>query len=358
MSLQRIMLIIAFLFIQSIRLWALKGRWKLPMSWGKDWFFNFKVAGDFYEGNGRDIFQRYRRQTVVPYIVDFIIAAPVFLLGNSMYILPWIVASTAMLLFWHKRIIKMAIKAAKPFAIEQPGDSSVPIALSLTRRRVADYTNLVIETAVAVFTIIGLGIFVRYYWFFNWDGNHTLSALIPVILYFYLQAGGLLLKHGLVRWRLALPGEQTDHYFKLFEDRRQLLIKMYDYYRVICAIGFPVYLFRQIAEYLLHWRNQQWFNFGFGVAVLAVTLLTLRWYVQHMRAIIRRIEPSELMRMQKRIADKPVLFGGLAYFDADNLGVLVRTANGLVLNFANKRMYVYGFYLIGLVTLITMSYIY
>ena len=325
---------------------------------GRRLVFQSSGWADFYQGAGKEILQRYRNRTVIPYIVEFLLLALIFFFANYFYTLPASIITTIMLIAWSNKIMKASIKEAKPFAIAQPDDSSVPVAFSLTRRRLTDYTNPAVESSIIVLTILGVGLFARHYWYFNWDGNHTLSAFLPLILYLYLQVGGLLLKQALVRLRLTLPGERTDQYFKLFEDRRLIFLKLCDYFRIICAVVLPYFLFDQIAAGVLQWRHARMFHLIIGFSIMAAKLLIVYWYVKSMPALIKKMDISELVRMQRRVADKPASFGGYAFFDSNNPGALVRTSNGLVLNFANKRVYFVGLYLIGLVALITMVHFY
>jgi len=154
-----------------------------------------------------------------------------------------------------------------------------------------------------------------------------------------------------------LPGEQTDEYFKVFEERRLIFLKLCDAFRVVCAVVFLYFLVDQIAGDVLHWQHARMFHVVVGFSIIGIDLLILRWYVKSMRNVIRRIDISDLVRMQRRVVDKPASFGGFAYFDSNNPGAIVRTSTGFVLNFANKRIYAYGLYLVGLVTLITMAYL-
>ena len=358
MPLPKIVSIIVFLIMEMTRYWAFNARRILPVAWGEEWFLGLKVPADFYKGIGADLLRRYRSQSAIPFIAEFICLAPVFIFANYIFILPAVVVTSVVITVWSYRISKSFIKQAKPYAIHQPEASSVPMALSLTQRRFSDYTNLGVESTIIILTMAGLGIFVRYYNFFNWNGVHTFSAFLPLIVYFYLQMGALLFKQSLVRWRLALPSEQTDQYFKLFEDRRWLLIRLIDYCRIICALMLPYKLFDPVAFDLLQWQYARAFHLVVGFSTMAALLIILRWYMHQMKKIVRQIDLNGLIKMQRRLADKPTHFGGFAYFDSDNPSAVVRTTGGFVLNFANKRVYLYGVYLIGLISLVTMLYKY
>ena len=356
MPLQKIVSIIVLLILEMTRFWAFNARRKLPVVWGEGWFLGLQVPAEFHKGVGAELLRRYRVQTAIPYIVEFVLLAPIFIFASYIFILPAVVITSIMIVVWSHRVAKSFIKQAKPYAIHQPEASTVPMALSLTQRRFSDYTNVGVESAVIILTLAGLGVFVRYYNFFNWDGIHTFSAFLPLMLYFYLQMGALLLKQSLVRWRLALPGEQTDQYFKLFEERRSVLIRLFDYCRIVCAFVLLYALFDQVAADYLHWPRARLFHLVIGFSTMGALLIILRWYMHRMKKIITQIDLTGLVKMQRRLADKPTHFGGFAYFDSDNPSAVVRTTGGFVLNFANKRVYLCGVYFIGLITLITMLY--
>src|SRR5262249_40327517 len=159
MSFQRITMIAVFLILELTRLWALNSRRRLPLIWGNEWFFNLKVGPDFYKGAGADMLRRYERHTAIPFVVEMVLLAPVFLFAPYIYTLAATVATSAMLIIWNRAIAKRFINAAKPFEISQPDASTVPVALSLVRRRFAEYTNPAVEYSIVILTIAGLGIF-------------------------------------------------------------------------------------------------------------------------------------------------------------------------------------------------------
>src|SRR5581483_10820160 len=166
MSLQRIIIIVVFVVLESTRIWAIILRRKLPLVWGKDWFINVPVGPDFYQGPGADMLHRYRKQTLTPYIVEFVCLLPVFFFANYFYVLPAAIATSAMLMIWGNRILKSFIKEARPYAISDVIKPTVPVALSLTRRRFTAYLNPGVESAIILLTIAGITLFIRYYWYF------------------------------------------------------------------------------------------------------------------------------------------------------------------------------------------------
>src|SRR5947207_394235 len=145
MSLERISSIMIFLVLELTRVWTLNGRKKLPMFWGQGWFFNLQVGPDFYQGPGADIIGRYKKRVALPYILEVICLAPVFFFANYFYILPAVVVTTVIHFLWGRWLVKSFLKEVEPFAISQPEASRVPVALSLTRRRLVDYTNVSVE---------------------------------------------------------------------------------------------------------------------------------------------------------------------------------------------------------------------
>jgi hypothetical protein len=356
MTFQRTWLVFSFLVLESTRLWSWNGRRKLPVFWGQDWFFGLQVRPGFYDGPGKEILSRYKKQITFPFLVEFLCLTPVFLFAHSLYLLPATVATSIMLVIWHQRTTKAAVKAAQPHALPQPETTS-PVTLSLKRRGLWQYTSPAIEAAISIFTIAGLAIFSHYYWYFNWEGEHTLSAVLPLVLYFYVQLGGLLVKQSIVRFRVAAPAEEADRYFTILEERRLVFLRLCDNFRIILAAVLPYYLFRQVARDVLKWTYARLVHVAVGLSVMAAMLIVLSWYVRRMRAILSQVDPYELLKIRRRVSQTRPLLGGLARAEADNPGAVVRTTSGLALNLANKR-YLYSIYILGFIALVVVFQLY
>src|SRR5262249_33557329 len=100
-------------------------------------------------------------------------------------------------------------------------------------RRLRDYSNMPFELVVALLTVGALALLT--YHVRPWQGGASPPSLTRVCAFtalaIYLQLGGLLVKQGLVKWRMWLPGERTEDYLRWREAVLHYFLFWCDYLR-------------------------------------------------------------------------------------------------------------------------------
>src|SRR5258708_2240277 len=188
-------------------------RGRQPLLRGPEWFFNVSVPPGFYNGEGKKLLHRYWMRMLIPFAVDIPLAIAIFRTGHLPYLSGLIVGLAVLIHINHVYSVDLAERQARPFAVRDAERPVAAVLLSLTPRRLRDYTNSKLEWAMALSTMGALAWLIRYY--LASPGHHDVRLVFGVpALYFYLQAGMLLVKSMVVAWRSPLPPTQTGEHLE------------------------------------------------------------------------------------------------------------------------------------------------
>src|SRR5262249_47003940 len=151
-------------------------------------------------------------------------------------------AALVLVRIFHTLVFAHFARQAKWLAVNDPWKPVASVALSLKVRRLADYTSVALETGLAIVTAASIGLLAYHHLSpldpfgkTGWRTRHNIRALELPVLLIYLQLGGLLVKHGLVKWRMWLPGERTQEYLRWREEFLKHLLWVCDYLRALCT---------------------------------------------------------------------------------------------------------------------------
>src|SRR5262245_60548348 len=138
-------------------------RGRQPLLRGPDWFFNIHVQPGFYTGSGRRILHRYWMRMFIPFAVDIPVAIAIFLSGHLFLLNVLMLGLCALIHINHLFSVDLAERQARPLALPEAEAPVASMMLSLTPRRLRDYTNRKVELALALSSMIALAWLARYY---------------------------------------------------------------------------------------------------------------------------------------------------------------------------------------------------
>jgi hypothetical protein len=209
-------------------------RWRQPLLRGPEWFFNVQVQPGFYDGEGAKLLRAYRLRMLSTLGLD--VVAFVVLLGHILF-LPWfLLTMTVFIHVFHLFSVDLAERQARAYAVPEAEQPVATVALSLKRRTLRDYSNLRLEAAMAIATVIAIAWLVRYY--LAVPGYHNVRLVFggPILL-LYIQAGFLFAKQVVVSWRTPVPQVQAEEHLEAREATRKFYLKGCDIARAINTLA-------------------------------------------------------------------------------------------------------------------------
>ncbi len=342
------MIVATYLAFWLVRINPFLRRWRQPLLRGPEWFFNVPVQPGFYAGPGADILRRYRMRIFLPFAIDIAAVTVILILGKPALI-GWLLIFLVVFIHGnHLFSVDLAQRRARPYAV--PGsDKAVPaMALSLKRRRLADYTNRRLEALIA---LISVGVFLwlaRYY--MAGSGGKTFREVFGAPLFLlYLQLGVLLVKWGLVAWRTPIPQNDAETHIAWREQARKLYLQVCDWYRIswtaqllVCPFMTAVSSQEKMKVLTIFWWSLQ-----------AITIAMTVWLELRRKALQRMALRASPVRLPNLSGDAESSSWLLCFQPSSPL-LLVKSARGYALNLANTRTQFGAVYLAGLVTLVVL----
>jgi CubicO group peptidase (beta-lactamase class C family) len=325
--------------------------WKLPYSLAPDRFFGLPVQAS----DARPLLHRYRMLFFIPYAVD-VGCALVVLFGGGLVGLVLEQAVAAILIrFYHSFAGIYIFQKAKSLAVADSWKPPRSVALLLKTRRLWDHTNLPFELILAALTMASLAL-LTYRFRVTAEGQSPpglVRSWAFAALAIYVQLGGLLVKHGLVRWRMWLPGNRTEEYLRWREAVLRYWLWVCDYWRgvvTMALVGFVGFAYlgdagvpRPVLELL---------PVVAGGGVLLTGILGYERQQGRMIPLWKALQPLEAFCSPLQPIDAREFFlAGLCYCNAENPALFVPGPLLYAVNLANKRTYLYAAYLAGLVVL-------
>jgi uncharacterized membrane protein YhdT len=248
----------------------------------------------------------------------------------------------------HLFSVDLAERQARPYAVSE---AEVPVAsmeLSLTPRRLRDYTNRKVEWALALSLIVALAWLVRYY--LAAPEHHDLRLVfgVPVVM-LYLQAGFLFAKGVVVSWRSPVPQIQAAEHMNAREETRRFYLRVCDWHRAAIAAAllfWPIVINTPPAS-----TNRLlgiWFTAWLAISVVSTVWVEIRR--KQLVTVALRARPVKLPDFlhQSEIARWPACYQPSAPM------VLLKGAHGYSLNLANRLTHLGAAYLAGLFMLFAM----
>lgn len=340
--------VIIYILFWIIRINGCFRRGRQPLLRGKEWFFSVHVQPDFYTGAGRKILHRYWMRMFIPFALDIPLAITIFHSGR-LVLLQWLIVGLCVLIHLnHLYSVELAERQARRFAVPEAEQPVTAMALSLTPRRLRDYTNPYMEWAMALSSAVVLAWLVRYY--LATPEHHDLRLVfgVPVEM-LYLQAGLLFLKRALVAWRTPVPRVQATEHMEAREEARKYYLKVCDWHRAAMSaliVFWPVMLSASPAG--LERLRSFWFSLWMAISIVATVVVEIKR--RQLAAMSARVRPVTLPDFlhQSDLARSPVCYQPSAPF------LLLKGAHGYSLNLANRLTHLGAAYLAGLIILFAL----
>jgi hypothetical protein len=184
------------------------------------------VPSDFYDGVGRMLLHRYYRRMLIPFAVDIPLAIAIFASGHLL-LLNWeVVGIAALIHINHLYSVDLAERQARRYAVALAAPPPAAVVLSLTPRRLRDYTHPIVEALLALVLALALALWMR----------QVRTAYKVPVLVLYIEIGLLLIKQMIVSWRSPMPRSQLAEHVALREQTRTYYLAVCDFHRVVFAL--------------------------------------------------------------------------------------------------------------------------
>ena len=321
-------------------------RWQQPVLRGPEWLFNVRVQDGFYAGAGRKILQNYRLRMFMPIAIEISLAAAIFISGHLLY-LSWLIIGASIAVHAnHLFNVDKAERESRKFALPEAEQPVSSVMLSLSPRRLRDYTNRRTEKFIVVASAAVTVWLVRYY--LHAPGHPGFRAVFGVAaLMLYWQLGLLLVKYGIVAWRTPIPKAQAEEHLQAREEARKLYLKVCDWMRISFTANlmfWPVLLTSSVAM-------RQRLNTLSWITTLAITVVLGVWQEMERRRVLKTILRARPTKLPDLLHSEDP--GWLVCYQPATPMLLVRGARGYSLNLANKLMHLGAAYVAGLIALFT-----
>ncbi|HEX7285345.1 MAG TPA: hypothetical protein VF532_04145 [Candidatus Angelobacter sp.] len=340
-------LITLFLLNAGARIRGCFRRWQQPVLRGPEWFFNVPVQSDFYNGEGRRILQHYRMRMFAPIAIEALLTAAIFISGHLIY-LYWLVMAAAIAVHVnHLFSVDLAERQARKFAVPEAEQPVSAVMLSLTPRRLRDYSNRNVERFIIFATVAATAWLVRYY--LRSPAPHDIRTVfgVPALLIYY-QLGFLLVKYGIVTRRTPIPRDQAEEHLQTREEARKLHLKSLDWLRVFSTVTLMFYPFILSAPQ----EKRSFFVSILWITTLAVSVVQAVWQEVRRRAVLKTSLRARPMRMPDFLHTENS--SRLVCYQPGTPMLLIRGARGYSLNLANKLAQIGAAYVAGLIALLVL----
>ena len=336
--------IVIYVMFWAVRIQGCLRRGRQPRLRGREWFFGVHVQPGFYDGDGRRLLRAYWMRMLIPFAVDIPWAISIVAAGRYQQFAYLVLIVSALIHVNHQISVRIAERHALPFAEAESTRPAVRVALSLTPRRLRDYSSPAFEWMLAIASMAMAAWLARYYIV----EPHARFRVVfgPLLLAFYVQAGLLILKRVLIGWRSAVPYETADAHLEMVEQRRRYYAAVCDWIRATVigsALFWPFYLAtpkpldRQLsAAWLVLW--------------LVISIVATVWAEIKRKQIVNlaiRARPAALPNLQQDSRPRwPFCYEPAAPT------LVFKSARGYSLNLANRPAQYSAAYAAGLALLI------
>jgi uncharacterized membrane protein len=333
----------------------------MPVMRGEEAFFGVRVSGEVYRTEGRVILRRYWFWLLMLFVEIEVIGILVSVYRSQLPLAR--VSSVPLLLLSAGILYVIFYRQVKPY---EKLDGEHRFASALKTRRLVDYTNIYLEAAIVLLTVLPTLLLVYYYpqlperipvhWDWrglpdNWTRKSFASVFYLAAILFYMQGLFLLIKHGLLSVKMTLPGERAEEYLAGKEAFLGATIKLMDWVRVMLAIMFSGLLSNIVFTSVERLRFLSPLALVLGAASTVLLIAVSVYYVYRMFKIDRKLKATVGRTYVQRQSDAAHWYaGGLFYYNPEDPSLFVEklVGWGYTFNMANKWVYVYLAYIVGL----------
>jgi CubicO group peptidase (beta-lactamase class C family) len=325
--------------------------WKMPHSLAPDRFFGLPVQAS----DAGPLLHHYRVLFFVPYALDVGCALVVLLWGGLGGLFLEQAVAAILIRFYHSFAGIHIVQKAKLLAAADTGKPPRSVALLLKTRRLRDHTNLPFELTLAALTMASLALLTyRFPVPAEGESPHGLvRSWAFAALAIYVQLGGLLVKHGLVRWRMWLPGNRTEEYLRWREAVLHYWLWVCDYWRGVVTVALVAFVgFGYLGDAGVPRPVLELLPVVTGGGILLTGILGYERQQGRIIPLWKALKPLDAFCSPPQPIDAREFFlGGLCCYKAENPALFVPGPLLYAVNLANRRTYLYAAYLAGLVVL-------
>ena len=310
-------LVVYYLLIWAVRIRGCFRRWGQPLLRGPGYFFSVPVSSDFQSGAARKILQHYRMRMFIPFVLDIPIAITIFIPGYVQYFIWLLLAQMALTHVNHVFSVDIAERQARKFATAETEQSVASLVLSLKTRRLRDYSNLKLETAIALSTVIAIAALVRYY--VAAPEHHNVRMVFGgAAVLLYTQLGFLFAKWVIVAWRTPVPQAQAEEHLEAREEARKLYLQVCDWSRINSTV---VLLLCPVLHYASPANRHRYLSMLF-IAALAVAVVLSIWQEFRRKQVLAASLRARPMKLPELLSPSEPLRWPLCYQPAAPMLVL------------------------------------
>ena len=343
-------IVFCYLLFSVSRIRGVVRRAKQPHLRREGWFFDVPVEANFSQGPGRVILRGYWLRMAIPCVLD-IPAVFMLLTGHTSWLLWVILALVPAIHMNHLYNVSIAERQASQFVKVKQAQAIMTsaVGLSLTPRRLRNYTSWPLEWVLALATTGALLTLIHAYRTSPQEHSLRLVFWLPGLC-LYFQLGILLVKRIIVEWRTPLPTVQTIEYGEAKEATRRYYLLKCDWNRIVSTWGivfWPILLSAPKAEF------ESLVKIWLGVC-LVLTVTGSVWIE------VRRKQMAE-MGLKARPVQMPDLIGqsGMTRwpvcFEPQVPMLVLKSCRGYTLNLANTATYWGTAYLFGTAGLLILA---
>ena len=326
--------------------------WRLPITMVPGRFFGLPVE----PVAAKSLLRRYHRLILRAYALELLFAvAFYFWFGLFGLTMEQVVAACVMRIY-HSLVGIHIIRIAKEVADKDSWRPQRSMAVMLNTRRLRDFVSMRFEILLPVLTVVGF-LFLAFQ--LSRAAEEDAAPLLRRcaalgVLAIYLQLGGLLIKHSLVKWRWCMPGERVEEYRRWRESVLHYWLWTCDYLRLAFTLGLLSFvgidfLYASGAEN----RAVLYCRILLAGVIVVPGILGLERQKKRMSLFWRALQPLDAFTFGPDVIDKNEFYlGGIVYWNAENPALFVPGPWVYAINLANRRSYLYAAYLAVLVPLV------
>jgi uncharacterized membrane protein len=337
----------------------LAGFFWMPVLRGEDAFFGVRVPAEFYRGEGRALLRRYWFWLLMVFVEVEVLGLLVSLYRAE---LPLARMASAPLTVLPAFILYILFyRQVRPFAASTENER---FASSLRRRHLSDYTNIYLEAAVLLLTVLPSLLLVYYYpqlperipvhWDWlgrpdDWARKSFGTVFFLSALLIYMQGLFLLIKRGLLTVKMTLPAERTEEYLEGKEKFLRVIMRLMDWARLFTALMMGGLLLKIVFSSVPHLNPLDRLVLVLSFASTVLLVAGIIYFTVRLITIDRWLKRTAGRVYVQRSRDAAHWYaGGLFYYNPDDPSLFVEkmVGFGYTFNMANRWVYIYLAYML------------
>jgi hypothetical protein len=337
--------IVMYAMFWPVRINGCVRRGRQPLLRGHEWFFDVRVPEGFYGGPGRRLLRQYWLRMMIPFAVDVPWAIWIFASGRLFQLNILILVVAAMIHVNHLWSKRLAERQAQPYAVPESTRPAARVALSLTPRRLRDYTSPTFEWTLAAVAFASVAWLTGYYLTSASHPSARVVFAMPLVT-LYFQAGFLIVKRAVLGWPAPVPQDQAEAFMTAAEERRRYYVKFWDWSRAASVVSMLVWPLVIIApEPVANRLVTGWLALCVVLGIVATVLVEIkRKQIETLASRTRPVPLPDLLGLDG--ASWPVCY------EPSAPALMLRSANGYSLNLGNSIALYTAAYLVGFALLI------